>query len=116
MIRRFAKGRPRRQPGTMNGTEKKYADELQLRLLAGEIIDWQFEAVKLRLADKTFYTPDFLVMYPNGDLEFVETKGHWEDDARVKIKVAADRYFMFKFTAMKPRAKKHGGGWSVEEF
>jgi predicted nuclease of restriction endonuclease-like RecB superfamily len=116
VFRRFAQGRPRRQPGTMNGTEKKYADELQLRLLAEEIVDWKFEAVKLRLADKTFYTPDFMVLHNDGGIEFVETKGHWEDDARVKIKVAADRYFMFKFVALKPKTKKAGGGWSIEEF
>jgi hypothetical protein len=116
MFKRFAKGQPRRLPGTMNGLEKKYAGELELRKLAGEIIDWQFEAVKLRLADNTFYTPDFFVMHANCDIEFVETKGFWMDDAKVKIKVAADRYFMFKFTAVKALAKKHGGGWSVEEF
>ena len=37
------------------------------------------------------------------------------DDARVKIKVAADMY-PFKFLAIKKRAKKLGGGWEIEEF
>lgn len=40
------------------------------------------------MADKTFYSPDFIV--PALDcIEVHEVKGHWEDDARVKIKVAA---------------------------
>jgi hypothetical protein len=33
----------------------------------------------------------------------------------VKIKVAADIY-PFRFKAFKPRAKKNGGGYDVEEF
>jgi len=44
-----------------------------------------------------------------------EVKGFWQDDARVKIKVAADMY-PFRFIAVKPRAKKDGGGWQTEAF
>lgn len=111
-----AKGRQRPTPGTMNKTEAKYAAELEERQKAGEIAWWGFEAVKLRLADKTFYTPDFVVMYGDGRIELVEVKGFWEDDARVKIKVAAAQFWMFTFTALMPRAKKDGGGWKREEF
>jgi hypothetical protein len=112
MFKRFAKGQPRRLPGTMNGLEKKYAGELELRKLAGEIIDWQFEAVKLRLADNTFYTPDFAVMLITGAMECHEVKGgHWEDDARVKIKVAA-RMFPMRFFAFQRRK----GEWCREAF
>lgn len=38
-----------------------------------------------------------------------------EDDARVKIKVAADLY-PFEFIAIKAKAKKNGGGWEKEVF
>jgi hypothetical protein len=48
-------------------------------------------------------------------LEMHEVKGFWQDDARVKIKVAASIY-PFRFVAVTARAKKHGGGWAVEEF
>jgi hypothetical protein len=48
-------------------------------------------------------------------LECWEVKGHWEDDARVKIKVAAE-LFPFVFRAFKPKAKRDGGGWSMEVF
>jgi hypothetical protein len=44
-----------------------------------------------------------------------EVKGFWVDDARVKIKVAADMYPV-EFIAIKKQAKKDGGGWAVEAF
>ncbi|MGE9659113.1 DUF1064 domain-containing protein, partial [Snodgrassella alvi] len=79
-------------------------------------VSWyRFEGVKLRLADNTFYTPDYCVMRSDGTMEMHEVKGFWQDDARVKIKVAADMYPL-KFIAVKRQAKKNGGGWSIEEF
>jgi len=83
--------------------------------IAGEVIWYKFEGMKLRLADNTFYTPDFCVMLANGQMEMHECKGFWQDDARVKIKVAADLY-PFRFVAAKPKAKKNGGGWELEIF
>jgi hypothetical protein len=115
-MKRFAAGRPRHKPGTMNKTEEKYAADLQVALLAGEIDWWEFEPFKLRLAPLTTYSPDFGVMKPDGVIELHEVKGHWEDDARVKIKIAADKFWMFKFVAMKVRPKRDGGGWVAEEF
>lgn len=111
--RSFALGRLKR--GEMNKTEASYRDRLQLLQNAGEILWFKFEALKLRLADNTFYTPDFAVMLSSGEMECHEVKGFWQDDARVKIKVAADLY-PFRFVAVKPEAKKRGGGWIFEEF
>lgn len=105
----------RRQPGRMNNTEARYAAELEIRKRGGEVLWYDFDAIKLRLADNTFYTPDFLVMLADGTLEVHEVKGHWEDDARVKVKVAADK-FPLRFVAVTERAKKLGGGWEREEF
>lgn len=113
MNRSFAAGRLK--TGQMNKTEAAYAEYLKQLQAVGGILWHKFEGVKLRLADNTFYTPDFAVMQADGQLEMHEVKGFWQDDARVKIKVAADMY-PFKFVALKPRAKKHGGGWEVEEF
>lgn len=107
--------RGRRKPGEMNKTEAAYAGHLRTLQLAGEIEWFAYEALKFKLAANTFYTPDFIVMLADGSLEAHEVKGFWEDDARVKIKVAADK-FPIRFVAMKPVAKKHGGGWTVEEF
>ena len=87
---RAKSSRPRREPGKMNGTEKVYADALELRLRAGEILRYDFEPEKLRLAKGTFYDPDFRVIMADGTMEFHEVKGGFiRDDAMVKIKVAA---------------------------
>lgn len=97
--------------GEMNKTEAAYAAYLEMLKRAGEVADYRFEAVKLRLADKTFYTPDFVVLAPDGVLEMHEVKGFWEEDARVKIKVAAAQ-FPFKFVAI----RKTKNGWDREVF
>ena len=105
----------RLKAGTMNKTEAAYAATLDARRQAGEVAWFKFEGIKLRLADNTFYTPDFAVMLADGALEMHEVKGYWQDDARAKIKIAADLYPM-RFLAIQARAKKDGGGWAVEDF
>lgn len=105
----------RLKAGAMNKTEQAYQRHLNARREAGEVLWFRFEGIKLRLADNTFYTPDFAVMAADGQLECHEVKGFWTDDARVKIKVAADQYPL-TFLAVKAKAKKDGGGWAVEEF
>ncbi len=107
--------RQKREAGEMNKTEAAYADHLELLRRAGEILWFAYECLKYRLADNTYFTPDFAVMLASGELQAHEVKGHWEDDARVKIKVAAER-FPIQFIAMKPLPKKLGGGWQREEF
>lgn len=101
--------------GQMNKTEAAYAAFLSDESHAGRIQWFKFEGIKLRLADNTFYTPDFAVMADDGVIELHEVKGFWTDDARVKIKIAADIY-PFRFKAFRLASKKNGGGWSVEEF
>lgn len=113
MNRSYALGRLK--AGTMNATEAEYASVLNAELQAGTVSWFKFEGVKLRLADNTFYTPDFAVMLASGEMQIHEVKGFWTDDARVKIKVAADLY-PFRFYALKKQAKKHGGGFVSESF
>lgn len=105
----------RLKTGRMNSTEEKYGRLLEELKQRGEVVWYAFESVKLRLADNTYYIPDFAVMAADGVLEIHEVKGFWEDDARVKIKVAAEMY-PFRFFAAKPRPKKAGGGWDREIF
>lgn len=102
-------------PGSMNKTEREYADHLNMLKMAGEIEDWKYEGIKFKLANNTHYIPDFLVVYPT-HMEIHEVKGFWRDDGRVKIKVAADLFPWFKFIAVQKIAKKYGSGWKVEEF
>lgn len=100
----------------MNKTEAEYELQLKAMLRNGVILWYRFEGLKLRLADNTFYTPDFAVLdRATGVMECHEVKGHWQDDARVKIKVAAEQY-PFRFVAVRKLPKKDGGGWQVEEF
>lgn len=97
--------------GAMNKTELAYDAFLKAETHAGRVLWHKFEGIKLRLANNTFYTPDFAVLPRSGLIEIHETKGFWRDDARVKIKVAASIY-PFKFVAV----KKKSGGWEREEF
>ena len=106
---RFALGRL--PAGTMNKTEAAYAAHLEAQKQAGAVLWFKFEAVKLRLADNTFYTCDFTVLPKSDVLEMHEVKGFWQDDARVKIKVAASIY-PFRFIAV----TKRKGAWDREEF
>jgi hypothetical protein len=87
----FAKGRTGRKVG-MNKTEEAYALDLEIRKRAGLVEWYMFEGIKLRLADNTFLTPDFFVMLPDGTLEAHEVKGFMQEDANVKLKVAAALY------------------------
>jgi hypothetical protein len=96
----------------MNKLEGRYALWLRMRRDRGEIESFEFEPLKLRLAEKTFYTPDFLVQLKNGELECHEVKGFLRDDAAVKIKVAAAR-FPFRFLMI---FEDKRGGWRIVEY
>lgn len=105
----------RLKTGQMNKTESEYARYLDDLMRLGDVIWYKFEGIKFRLADNTFYNPDFAVMLPTGEIEIHEVKGFWEDDAKVKIKVAADLY-PFPFIAVSKVHKKDGGGWDYKTF
>lgn len=110
--RSFSRPRPQQTPGQMNKTEQRYqAEVLEILKRAGEIQRYKFEGVKFKLAPKTFLTPDFYVV-GNDCIEIHEVKGHWEDDARVKMKVAAEMFPEFKWVAVQWKNKQ----WVTEEF
>ena len=104
----------RLRQGQMNKTEKAYAERLDILKHLGEVLWYKFEGIKLRLADKTFYSPDFAVMMANGELQMHEVKGYMMDDANVKIKVAAEIY-PFRFLIIRKNKKKNGGDWDIKE-
>jgi hypothetical protein len=107
-----ARARAVHRRGVMNKTEEDYAAHLKLRMHIGEVIWFAYEGLRLRLADNTFYCPDFPVQLACGEIEMHETKGYWEETARAKIKIAA-QLFPFRFVGV-TRAK--GGGWEFENF
>ena len=108
----FALGRLK--TGEMNRLEAAYAAHLELRRIAGDVAWFKFEGLKLRLADNTFLTVDFFVMLANGELQAHECKGYMQEDAAVKLKVAASMY-PFRFLLIRARTKRDGGGFSIEE-
>ena len=102
----------RRVAGKMNKTEEAYSRTLQERKLRGEIHHWQFEAMALRLADRTTYTPDFFIIMADGSIVFHEVKGFWHQAGRIKIKVAAELHPWFTFIAVQLKKKE----WVYEQF
>lgn len=104
----------RMKGGRMNRTEQRYAQHLELLRHGKEIIWFKFEAMKFRLADRTWYTPDFCVVTAAGVCECHEVKGYMMEDAAVKIKTAADIY-PFRFKLIKARRVRDGGGFTVKD-
>lgn len=98
-----------------NATERGYGEHLELQKLAGEIRDYRWAPFSLRLAPRTWYRVDYLVIARDGVLEVHEVKGHWEDDARVKIKAAAVLFPWFLFRGVQRRGSKRHPTWEVEE-
>ena len=124
-MNRFAKFK-RRAPGERNKLEAAYEQHLEMLKRAGEINGYKFEGIKLRLADNTFYTPDFLVFAGDGVVELHDTKGTtrrkkadgskvaapWiEEDAKLKLKLVAE---LFPFRVM--AIFKTADGWSRMTF
>jgi hypothetical protein len=108
------------RPREMNHTERRYSDYLREQIHAGEIQWALYEPIKIRLADLTWYTPDFLVKAKDGVVEIHEVKttwrsgkAGWQEDARVKIKVAAEMIPIFRFKAVVLMPDQT---WSYEEF
>lgn len=106
----FAKGRkPRR--GHMNRTESAYAQLLEIRKNAGEILWFDFEGLRFRVGVGAWYCPDFLIMNADGTIECHETKGGFSREAAiVRIKCAAEK-FPFKFVLVKFKR----GQWTYQE-
>ena len=112
MLRRF-QALGRLNPGAMNKTETAYAELLELRRLAGEILWWKFEPFKIRLADRTFYDVDFGVLAADGALQVHEVKGGFiTDDAMVKVKVAAEHFPAAFFLCIKGKKSEP---WQIRE-
>lgn len=113
----YAKGRLKK--GTMNRTEKAYAQYLEKEKQAGRVVEYWFEKIKVEIAKPACsYTPDFMVQRPDGTLELHEVKGSpaiFADDAKVKVKACATQY-PFPVFVVFPKKKSSGGGWDVQAY
>lgn len=107
---------PARRPVSrgMNGMERacgKYLDQLKL---AGQVLWWAFQPVRLLIAQgdrSAYYRPDFWVQIADRSFQFWETKGFEREAAIVRLKVAAGLY-PIPFILM----KRDGNGWRREVF
>lgn len=102
----------------MNKTEGRYEQYLELERLGGLILSHAFQPEGLRLADKTFYYPDFRVITADRVVQFHDVKPaqrsgtyYSTDDALVKIKLAAELH-PYTFLIAWPST---GGQWCRKE-
>jgi len=104
----------RMKVGEKNQTEQRFEDEvLRPGMMTGDFLWYRFEGVKLRLADNTFLTVDYAVLPKDGVLTMIDVKGGpgvFMEDARVKMRVAADTY-PFVFQMAWP---EKGRGWTFK--
>lgn len=78
--------------GSMNKTEADFSLGLEGQKRNGEIRDYKFESVKVRIGEGCWYCPDFVVQLPSGEIIFKEVKGFLRDDARVKFLAAKEQH------------------------
>lgn len=95
----------------MNKTEQAYAAYLETRKRGDFVKQWWWEPVSFRLGQGAWYKPDFVVWMADDTVEVHEVKGFWREAARVRIKVAATNYPLYRFVAV----RRVEGRWDVEE-
>jgi hypothetical protein len=106
----------------MNKVERAYAEcVLAPALAAGAIRGWKYESHNFRIADRTWFLPDFEVLCGDLSLELVEIKAlwgngkfGWKDDAIVKWKACRELYPWYRWRALAGRKK--GSIWTWEEW
>lgn len=110
----------------MNKLERRYADNLELKRLAGEIQRWRYEPCKFELAHRCTYTPDFDIITKDGYIEYHEVKcpdmrlksgkikrgEYLHPETFIKLKVAARQYPQCKFVLVKWHEIS---GWTFKE-
>lgn len=108
-------GRPERSRAARTGRtklEEAFWDRVQEALAARVFERAWWEPIKLRLAGRTFYTPDCLIQWPEGDLAFCEVKGPFaREDSIVKLKTAAALYPCFGWALV----TREGRAWTCRD-
>lgn len=107
-----AKGRVAPSP-YRSQLEADYAQRLELQRIAGEVLAWTHEGIRLALGGGAWYKPDFLIVGADCELTIAETKGEFAREASlVRIKVAAARFSYLRFVMVR-RSKE--GEWTEQE-
>jgi hypothetical protein len=102
----------------MNETERQFAGHLERLRLAGLVLWYAFEPIRVRLADRSevWYKPDFGAVMADWRFVLFEVKGRWREAARVRIKIAAS-LSPFPFIAVRKGGSSGGlPTWSFETF
>ena len=115
-----ARFRKSRLPGAMNKTEARFISMyLEPRRLAGEIVRYEYEGLKVRFgSDMTStYTPDFIVFRSDGEIELADCKGSagWTEATRIKMKACAAKWPEFHWVGY-IEAKRCPGKFIEERF
>ena len=90
----------KKKSGDMNKTEAKFYNNILLPDKAdGKIVWIGYEKFKFRLADNTFYTPDFMALQADGEIVFHEIKGGYilDTTGTTKFKVVCELFPFIKF-------------------
>jgi len=103
-----------RKPSDLNKTESRYWDHLFLRQRAGDIVDYRFHEITFKLGPDCRYTPEALVIRPDGSVEIHEVKGFMRDDARAKLHTAARLFPWFRFILVTETGRATGT-WHLKE-
>ncbi len=135
-MRRFVRGRSiGHKPGQMNKAEEAYAAHLADRKLRGEIADYRFESITLKIGPDCRYTADFSVLAADYTLELHEVKpgtkakdkdgnvrlnedgthvvkAFYQDTSMVKVRAAAAAFPWLRFCVAYRLGKDP---WNVEE-
>ena len=130
-MRRFVRGRSiGHKPGQMNKAEEAYAAHLR-----GEIADYRFESITLKIGPDCRYTADFSVLAADYTLELHEVKpgtkakdkdgnvrlnedgthvvkAFYQDTSMVKVRAAAAAFPWLRFCVAYRLGKDP---WNVEE-
>lgn len=97
----------------VNGEEQLFALYLENMRRSGHVLFWEYEPFTLKLGPSCRYTPDFVAVHlavprcGNGKERGVrvvvyEVKGSYiRDDAAVKLKVAAEKYWWLRFVLVR---------------
>jgi hypothetical protein len=97
--RQHARGLSNHRRSEMNKTEAAYGLELSILQAAGKVEWFEFQPMRFRVGKDdsgrdAWYTPDWMVMQPDGNLEAVDCKGSGpiQEASYVRIRAAALLY------------------------
>jgi hypothetical protein len=122
----FGKGKPKpRVAGQQSAHEVAFEGHLRARL-GKDVLWFKYESVKVKLADGTWYTADFVALHDdhvlvcyevkpgrmvNGELGTIITDG-----AAVKLKVAAEHFpLRFVLVTAHKALVRDGAAWSFKQ-